>query len=182
MGNWGRRSKGFTLIELLIVVVIISLLAALLLPALMKALCNARQGTASSLISQLAQACKAYELDYAVYPPGKGQGSKDMVFALQKKGAKQLPYFDFPPDLLDGTAGNVINPVWGKDGDPPSNQIHYRNNIAEKKPGQAGPQAGTMGPGGAPYYKVTSFDMWCAGCDYSGSSPAPTSTYSVRYE
>src|SRR5262245_65735809 len=111
MGNWGRRSKGFTLIELLIVVVIISLLAALLLPALMKALCNARQGTASALISQLAQACKAYELDYAVYPPGKGQGSKDMVFALQKKGAKQMPYFDFQPDMLDGQAGNVVNPV-----------------------------------------------------------------------
>ena len=182
MGNRGRRSKGFTLIELLIVVVIISLLAALLLPALMKALCNARQGTASSLISQLAQACKAYELDYAVYPPGKGQGSKDMVFALQKKGAKQLPYFDFNPDMLDGTAGNVVNPVWGKDGDPPSNHIHYRNNIAEKRPGQPGPQAGQMGPGGAPYYKVTSFDMWCAGCDYTGNSPAPQAAYSVRYE
>lgn len=182
MGIGRRRSKGFTLIELLIVVVIISLLAALLLPALMKALCNARQGTASSLISQLAQACKAYELDYAVYPPGKGQGSKDLVYALQKKGAKQMPYFEFGPDMLDGQAGNVVNPVWGKDGDPPSNLIHYRNNIAEKKPGQAGPQAGTMGPGGAPYYKVTSFDMWCAGCDYQASGGAPTSTYSVRYE
>ena len=184
MGNEGRRSKGFTLIELLIVVVIISLLAALLLPALMKALCNARQGTASSLISQLAQACKAYEMDYAVYPPGKGQGSKDMVNALSKKGAKQLPYFDFPPDLLDGTPpnGNVVNPVWGKEADAPSNLVHYRNNIAEKRPGQAGPQAGTMGPGGAPYYKVTSFDMWCAGCDYQGSAPAPTAAYSVRYE
>src|SRR3954471_7625409 len=90
-----RRSSGFTLIELLIVIVIISLLAALLLPALMKALCTARAGAAQSLISQLAQAAKAYELDYAVYPPGKGQDSKDLAFYLQKKGAKQMQYFEF---------------------------------------------------------------------------------------
>ena len=102
MGILRRRGKGFTLIELLIVVVIIALLAALLLPALMKALCNARSGTASSLLNQLAQACKAYELDYAVYPKGDGKGSADMVFYLQKKGAKQMSYFEFPVDMIHG--------------------------------------------------------------------------------
>src|SRR5204863_2028892 len=93
VGMKANRAKGFTLIELLIVIVIISLLAALLLPALMKALCNARAGTASAMISQLAQAAKAYELDFAVFPPGKGSDSKDLAFYLQKKGAKQMPYF-----------------------------------------------------------------------------------------
>jgi len=53
--RWNRGASGerVPLIELLIVIVIISLLAALLLPALMKALCTARAGTAASLISQL---------------------------------------------------------------------------------------------------------------------------------
>src|SRR5258706_2993226 len=133
IGMKGRRGKGFTLIELLIVIVIISLLAALLLPALMKALCNARAGTAAALISQLAQAAKDYELDYAVFPPGKGKDSKDLAFYLQKKGAKQMQYFEFNPDMLDN--GNIVNPVFGKDGDPPSNWIYYRNN---KSAGAAG--------------------------------------------
>ena len=179
MGTKGRQGKGFTLIELLIVIVIISLLAALLLPALMKALCSSRQGAAASLVNQLAQACKAYELDYAVYPPGKGADSKDLVSYLSKKGAKQLSYFDFTPEMLDN--GNVINPVFGAEGDPPSNWIHYRNNIA----GQTGSnraQPGQSGPGGAPYVHVNSFDIWCAGCDFSGATPPPTAAYSVKYE
>ena len=174
-----RRGSGFTLIELLIVIVIISLLAALLLPALMKALCNARQGAASSLISQLAQASKAYELDYAVYPPGKGQDSKDLAFYLQKKGAKQMQYFEFAPDMLD--QGNILNPVYGKDGEPPSIWIYYRNNqISAKaggvqKPGQNATQS-------APVLHPNSFDMWCAGCDYRGDPPPPAAAWSVKYE
>ena len=104
------------------------LVAALLLPALMKALCSARQGAAASLVSQLAQACKSYELDFAVYPPGKGSGSKDLATYLSKKGAKQLSYFEFSPEMLDN--GNVINPVFGAEGEAPSNWVHYRNNIA----------------------------------------------------
>jgi|SRR6185295_17194003 len=183
MGTKGRQGKGFTLIELLIVIVIISLLAALLLPALMKALCNARSGTASALISQLAQAAKSYELDYAVYPPGSGKDSKDLAFYLQKKGAKQMPYFEFNADMLD--QGNIINPVHGKDGDPPANWIYYRKN---NKPGSSGSGSGSgsgssgSGAGGAPVLHPNSFDIWCAGCDYTGTSPAPQAAWSVRYE
>jgi prepilin-type N-terminal cleavage/methylation domain-containing protein len=174
----GRRGKGFTLIELLIVIVIISLLAALLLPALMKALCNARSGAASSLISQLAQASKAYELDYAVYPPGKGKDSKDLAFYLQKKGAKQMAYFEFNPDQLD--QGNIVNPVWGKEGDPPSNWIYYRNN---KSTGAGtGTGGGAAAAGGAPVLHPNSFDIWCAGCDFAGTTAAPTAAWSVKYE
>lgn len=182
MGRTERRSSGFTLIELLIVIVIISLLAALLLPALMKALCNARQGTASSLISQLAQAAKAYELDYAVYPPGKGTDSKDLAFYLQKKGAKQMQYFEFNPDMLDN--GNIVNPVWGKDGvEPPMAWIYYRNNQQVGKAGAARPVAKPGAPPiGAPILHPNSFDMWCAGCDYRGDPPPPTAAWSVKYE
>src|SRR4026208_2429908 len=143
MGILKRRKKGFTLIELLIVVVIIALLAALLLPALMKALCSARSGTASSLINQLAQACKAYELDFAVYPKGDGKGSSDMVFYLQKKGAKQMPYFEFPLDMIDTGTKNVINPVFGNDGDPISSFVYYRNNRASRTGSGSGPGSGS---------------------------------------
>lgn len=183
MGMKGHRGKGFTLIELLIVIVIISLLAALLLPALMKALCNARAGTAASLISQLAQAAKAYELDYAVYPPGKGKDSKDLAYYLQRKGAKQMSYFEFNLDMLD--QGNVVNPVWGKEGDPPTNWIYYRNNAAAGGTGAgsgAGSAAGATPAGGAPVLHPRSFDMWCAGCDHTGAAPAPTAAWSIKYE
>lgn len=175
----GRRGSGFTLIELLVVIVIISLLAALLLPALMKALCTARAGTASALISQLAQAAKAYELDYAVYPPGKGTDSKDLAFYLQKKGAKQMQYFEFQPDMLD--QGNIINPVNGKDGDPPAIWIYYRNNQMTLKPGAAHKPTATAAPG-APVLHPNSFDMWCAGCDYRGDPPPPAAAWSIRFE
>jgi len=174
-----RRSSGFTLIELLIVIVIISLLAALLLPALMKALCTARAGAAQTLISQLAQAAKAYELDYAVYPPGKGQDSKDLAFYLQKKGAKQMQYFEFAPDMLD--QGNILNPVYGKDGEPPSIWIYYRNNQISGKAGGA-QKAGQNATQSAPVLHPNSFDMWCAGCDYRGDPPPPAAAWSIKYE
>jgi prepilin-type N-terminal cleavage/methylation domain-containing protein len=178
MGRTQLRGRGFTLIELLIVIVIISLLAALLLPALMKALCNARQGTAASLISQLAQASKAYELDYAVYPPGKGTDSKDLAFYLQKKGAKQMQYFEFNPEMLD--QGNIVNPVWGKDSEPPMSWIYYRNNQMIK--GAATVKPGAAAALGAPVLHPSSFDMWCAGCDYRGEPPPAAAAWSVKYE
>jgi hypothetical protein len=37
-----------------------------------------------------------------------------------------VPYFDFAPDMRTG--GHVINPVWGPDGAPPADRVHYRNN------------------------------------------------------
>lgn len=76
------------------------------------ALARAREGTASSLIAQLSQAAKAYQLDYTVYPQGDGSGTKDLVISLQKRSAKQTVYFEFPRDPMMLTpAGDILNPV-----------------------------------------------------------------------
>ncbi len=168
MGLRKKLERGFTLIELLIVVVIIALIAALLLPAILKALCNARAGTAEHLIDQLTQAAKAYELDFAVYPPGKGDGSKELAYYLQQKGPKKLSYFDFPQDQLKN--GHITNPTF-PDGDPPTDIVYYRNNVAAGG-GAGGGGGGGGAAGGPPVYQKSSFDMWCAGCNYSGAVQA----------
>ncbi len=170
MGPKGRR--GFTLIELLVVIVIISLIAALLLPAIVKAMCTARAGTAEHMIDQLSQAAKSYELDHAVYPPGDGSGSKDLVYYMEQKGPKRTPYFDFAPDMKQG--GHVVNPVW-PDGAPPSHIIYYRNNIkpgGAAPPGGGGGGGGGGGAGGPPVYHKSGVDMWCAGCNFDAANTA----------
>jgi prepilin-type N-terminal cleavage/methylation domain-containing protein len=201
MRSKGTPKQGFTLVELLVVIVIIGLIAALLLPAIMKAMCSARQGAAQSLISQVAQAATMYNTDFAVYPPGKGDGSKELTYALTTKGAKKMQYFEFAPDQLFN--GHIINPVWGSDGEPPTNLIYYRNNQTTilssgtpapsgikpgpTKPGPAKPIAATPKPAGPaaaligpPVLKKSSFDMWCAGCDYLPTVQA--TQWGVRYE
>ncbi len=176
MGLRSRRGSGFTLIELLVVIVIISLIAALLLPAIMKALCSARQGTAAHMISQLDQATESYGTDYAVYPAGKGDGTKDLVSALSKSGPKKMKYFEFQQDLLNG--GSVVNPVWS-DGGAPANIIYYRLN--QKQAGSGAPPAGGGGGGQPPIMRQSRFDMWCAGCDYQeGGAGNPTAQWSVN--
>jgi len=164
-----RLGRGFTLIELMVVIVIISLLAIFLVPMSLKALCSARAGTAASLINQLSQAAKAYELDFAVYPPGKGDGSKELITALSQKGPKKLSYLELSPELL--TNGHVMNPVFGGEGGPPVDLIYYRNNIARAGGGNLA--------AAPPKFNKSSFDLWCAGCDYTPKKPE--SAWSIRY-
>ena len=149
-------SGGFTLIELLVVIIIIMLLAAMLLPAIIKALCSARAGTAESLVDNLTQATSNYETDYAVYPPGTGNGSADLVVHLTREGAKKMAYFEFPPGMLKG--GHIVNPVL-TDEAAPAGVINYRNNAAGGGVPQPPPQ------------RKKSFDIWTAGCSYSEGDP-----------
>jgi len=178
MGLKSRKATGFTLVELLVVIVIIALIAALLLPAIIKALCAARAGTAAHLISQLDQATESYQIDFAVYPPGTGVDTKDLVNALSKSGPKKMKYFEFPADLLNN--GSVVNTVW-PDGDPEVQIIYYRLN--QKSGGGAAPGGGGGGGAGGtvpPVMRQSKFDMWCAGCDYTSSGGTNTSRWSIN--
>ncbi len=162
----GDRRRGFTLIELLVVVVIIGLLAALLLPAIIKAICAARQGAAEHLVDNLTQATKMYETDYAVYPPsgsGSTPGSAELRDRLARFGPKKQAYFEFTPEMYDAGRG-ILNPVWPA-ASGPEGVIHYRNNVG------TGTGGGGGGGGGPAVRNTKSFDMWCAGCNYySGGS------------
>lgn len=61
---------GFTLIELLVVIAIIAILIALLLPAVQSAREAGRRTQCRSNLRQLAIACRNYEQQFEVYPPG----------------------------------------------------------------------------------------------------------------
>ncbi len=149
----GRRG-GFTLIELLIVIVIILLLAALLMPAIIQALCAAREGAARHLISQLEQASKSYEIDVGTYPPGNGSGSSQLAFYLQRQGPKKEPYFEFLPGMLkDGPNPDIVNPVFGGESGGES-VIYYRNNKIS---------GGVPSP--TPIH-TKGVDIWAAGCTF----------------
>jgi hypothetical protein len=90
---------------------------------------------ARSLLSQLAQAAAAYELDYAVYPVGDGTGSAPLARALQfqRTHYKHNVYAEPPPlELLK--SGDIRSPL-GED-----KLVYYRC------PGIRNPK---------------SFDLWC---------------------
>ncbi len=125
--------------------------------------CAARAGTAAHLISQLDQAAEAYQIDYGVYPPGDGTGTRTLVEALSRTGPKKQKYFEFPADLLN--AGNVVNPVWA-DGDPTVAIIYYRLN---QKSGAGAGGGGGGGGSGPPTMRPSKFDIWCAGCDHTAA-------------
>ena len=116
-----------------------------------------RRMTAASLLGQLHQAVRSYELDWAEYPPGDGNGSRDLVEALYG-GIKKPCIFDFepPPDareegLRDGHITNPIDPAapW------PFGIVHYRRNPRGSRPpvdfwvyDRSGPTIHVPGSGG----------------------------------
>ena len=163
-----RRVGGFTLIELLVVIVILLLLMALLLPAIIRALCQARQGTGEHLVDQMSQAAKAYELDQNAYPPGDGNGTAELAYSLEQKGPKNHAYFEFIEGMRDGS-GNVLNPVFAGTGGPES-FFYYQNNAAGGGGGGSGPTPRNL----------SSFDIWGYGCLHKPASAGPTDAWEIN--
>ena len=140
--------KGFTLVEMLVVIVIIMVLAGLLLPTVMRAVCNGRQGAMEALLNSLTQACKAYEIDHAIYPESNGAfDSSVLAKALTKPSKRTSQYFEFKESQI-GQNGNIVNSV-----SPEDDTVKYRNNST----GKGDPKSKA--------HNKSSFDLWCQGCD-----------------
>ena len=63
-----RRSYGFTITELLVAIGIIVLLIGILLPALAKALGNAKRSQTSSTLQEFAKAIESFQQEFGYYP------------------------------------------------------------------------------------------------------------------
>ena len=61
------------------------------------------------LVAVIADACRGYELDYAIYPKS---GNANLVKALSTKGSKKAPYITFTKEMLSDK-GELLDP-WGR--------------------------------------------------------------------
>ena len=110
---------GFTLIELMVVIAVISILMGLLFPALLGAFLNSRKAVAESDLSNLRVAIASYEADVGHFPthgrsywPTPGYSTvpiRDLVAALQDRGAPRFPYMEFK-DKQFSPAGEFLDP------------------------------------------------------------------------
>jgi hypothetical protein len=109
MPDSSHRSPHFGFIFAILAAIFLSGVPLVLVDNSRGCMRRSRAMVARSMISQLAQAAAAYELDYAVYPPGDGTGSVFMAKCIQEKGAKKLPYYELSSDSLD-SRGNLLTP------------------------------------------------------------------------
>jgi prepilin-type N-terminal cleavage/methylation domain-containing protein len=146
-----RTNRGFTLIELLVVIIIISILLALLLPAVARAMCNARAGKAGALVRQIETGAEQYEKEQNIYPVGDGTGSTAAYAVLTAPGPRGLPYLQKNKDnrlFFVNTVDNV-------------QEIRYRNNAQNPVPNT----------GIEPVRNTNRVDIWCGTCDELRSPP-----------
>lgn len=116
-----KKQKGFTLVELLVVIAIIGILAAILLPSLGGAKTRALRAKAQSTITQLAQAIKAYQMDWGVYiPDGQGDISTEDDDEEQKAtkygytATSLVAYLDGDEETYDSNSGGSSSKKIGR--------------------------------------------------------------------
>jgi prepilin-type N-terminal cleavage/methylation domain-containing protein len=121
------RKKGFTLVEILVVITIITLLVSLLVVLIANIIDKARYAKTTATVRLLDNGCKAYHLDFGVYPPNDKSGSASLHHHLGLPRKLQTlktdlgtplvttkpPIIDFKSDILQEKGGtpDPMNPV-----------------------------------------------------------------------
>ncbi|MBN2711326.1 MAG: type II secretion system protein [Planctomycetes bacterium] len=111
-GTCSQLKSGFTLIELLVVVAIVSILAGFLLPALQKAISNARSIQCLASTKQIGTAILMYADDYSTYLPQSDKIDRNEDLAMSRESTDNCLIWTCPEaDLSLPYLDKDISPV-----------------------------------------------------------------------